>query len=43
LHGSDHPHRYGPDADQVLACLSVEQRDQVLRRNACDWYRTLRA
>jgi predicted TIM-barrel fold metal-dependent hydrolase len=43
LHGSDHPHRYGPQADEVLACLADEQRDQVLRRNACEWYRGMGA
>ncbi|WP_214403513.1 amidohydrolase family protein [Pseudonocardia lacus] len=38
LHASDHPHDHGPGGERLLAVLTDDERDRVLRGNATAWY-----
>jgi hypothetical protein len=39
LYASDHPHDHGPGGERLLAALSGDERERVLRGNATSWYR----
>jgi uncharacterized protein len=39
LHASDHPHDHGDGGARLLAALTDDERERVLRANAASWYR----
>jgi predicted TIM-barrel fold metal-dependent hydrolase len=38
LHSSDHPHDHGDGGERLLAALTGDERERVLRGNAAAWY-----
>jgi uncharacterized protein len=38
LHASDHPHDHGDGGERLLAALTADERERVLRGNATCWY-----